>query len=112
MQKEKYITFFSKRKEIVLNTDTILYAVTENNAINIYTTGGETYKTRLTICELEDILGDAFIKIKRNSIVLAKAIESVTDSVNLKNGEMLKYPLRQKKRIIDELMQKVPCEIY
>lgn len=112
MQKEKYITFFSNRREIVLNTNTILYVVTENNAINIHTTGGETYKARLPLCELESILGDAFIKIKRNSIVLAEAIESVTDSVNLKSGDILKYPLRQRKRIIDELLQKVPCKNY
>lgn len=100
---EKYITFFSNRKKVILNTGTILYALTEHNKTTIHTTGGELYKTRLALGEMEKALGSDFIKIKRNCLVFGSAVESVGESVHLKNGDTLEYPARQKKRIIEEL---------
>ncbi len=106
MQKEKYITFYSKKKEVALDTESILYVTAENNKTNIHTTGGELYETRLTLWELEEALSETFIKIKRGILVSVAAVESVTDLVHLKNGEALHYTIRQKKRIIDELLHK------
>ncbi len=49
MQKEKYITFFSNKRENVLDTCYILYAVAENSKTEIHTTGGEMYETRMPL---------------------------------------------------------------
>lgn len=103
---ENFITFFSNRKEIVLSVGAIMYVVAQGNKVGIHTVGGEVYEARMTLCEIENILGEAFIKVKRNTIVAAEAIECVTDSVHLKNGEELPYPPRQKKHIIERLTEK------
>ncbi len=65
--------------------------------MKIYTAGGEIHETRMTMCELKKLLGNEFIKLKRNTIVRASAIETVADSVTLKNGDMLKFAARQNK---------------
>lgn len=104
MQKEKYISFFSHRKKIIIDIDAILYAIQDGCKMRIHTTGGEIYETRLKLCELENLLDEDFIKIKRNTLVRTSEIESVTDNVMLKTGDTLQFAARQKQRIIDEMM--------
>lgn len=106
MQSEKYISFFSHRKKIILDINAILYATCDGYRMKIHTTGGEIYETRLKMCELEKSLGDEFIKLKRNAFVKASAVETVADNVTLKNGDILEFAARQKQRIIDEVLEK------
>lgn len=106
MQNEKYITFYRDKKENMLDKSTIIYAVTgEKHKTKIYTTGGEVYEVRITLGELERALGGEFVKVRRSTLVRATEIVSLTESVNLKNGDSLKYTPRQKRRIIDEVFK-------
>ena len=43
----------------------------------------------MTLSELEEELGDGFIKVHRGCIVSAMAIHDITDNINLNNGESL-----------------------
>lgn len=104
MNNEKYLSFFSKRKKMVIDVGAILYAIQDGCRMKIHTAGGEAYETRLTLSELEQSIGGGFIKIKRNTLVRAAAIETVADDVTLKNGDTLKFAARQKQRIIDEVL--------
>ena len=63
-------------------------------------------KPRITLTELEGALGDNFIKVKRGCLVSALAIHSVTDKINLCNGESLDYVVRNKKEILAKLHAK------
>lgn len=105
MRNEKYISFFSHRKKIILNIDTVLYAICDGCKTKIHTVGGDMYETRMPMCELEKSLGDEFTKLKRNTLARTSAIETVADGVTLKNGDTLKFATRQKHRIIDEVLK-------
>ncbi len=106
MQEEKYITIISDRRKIVLNTGSILYVLMLRKKAEIHVSEGKVYKTRMTLDELEKILGDGFIKVHRGCIVSAMAIHDITDNINLSNGESLEYTMRKKKQIIDEFHSK------
>lgn len=103
MQNMGYLTFFSNRKEIVLGVSTILYCSTDNSYIEIHTIGGTTYKTRMKFAEIEEKLGENFIKIHRGCLVFAMAIHEITDKIYLNNGEALIYTQRKKREIIDKV---------
>ena len=105
MQEEKYITFISNKRKIVISIGTILYAVMEGNKAKIHICGGEVYETRMTLGKLEEKLGENFIKVSRGCLVSVAAIQDMTDTVRLSSGERLKYTQRQKRRIIDEVMK-------
>lgn len=102
----KYITIISNRKEIVLGISTILYVIMIGRNAEIHVYGGKIYETRMTFRELENNLGDGFIKVNRGCLVSAKAIHDITDNINLSNGESLVYTLRRKKEIIAQLRSK------
>lgn len=102
LKETKHITIISDKKEIVLNVSSILYVLMTKNNANIHVLGGAVYKTRMTFREIEEKLGDGFIKIHRGGIVSAMAIHDITDKINLSNGESLIYTLRKKKQIIDQ----------
>lgn len=106
MQKEKYITFTSNKRKIVLNIGSILYAAMEGNKARIHICGGEVYETRMTLGELEEKLGENFIKVSRGCLVSAAAIQDITDTVRLSSGERLKYTARKKNLIINEFNSK------
>ena len=91
MQKEKYITFTSNKRKIVLNIGSILYAAMEGNKARIHICGGEVYETRMTLGKLEEKLGENFIKVSRGCLVSVAAIQDITDTVRLSSGERLKY---------------------
>lgn len=103
MQETKHITIISNRKKIVLGVSTILYVLMIGKSAEIHVSGGKVYPTRMTLGELEDDLGDGFIKIHRGCVVSAMAIHDITDKINLSNGESLEYAVRKKKQIIDQL---------
>lgn len=106
MQKAKYITIISNKKKVVLNVSTILYVLMMGNNADIHVSGGTIYKTRMTFREIEEKLGDGFIKIHRGGIVSAMAIHDITDKINLSNGESLIYTLRKKNQIIEQFHTK------
>ena len=106
LQKAKYITIISNNKKVVLNVNTILYVLMMRNTADIHVSGGTVYKTRMTFREIEEKLGDGFIKIHRGGIVSAMAIHDITDKINLSNGESLIYTQRKKNQIIEQLHAK------
>ena len=98
------ITIVHNKREIVISSSSILYILMTGKVAEIHLAGGKVYETRTTLCELEEKLGGGFIKIHRGCIVSVMAIHSITDRINLNNGESLVYTLRKKKQIIDELI--------
>ena len=106
LQEAKYITIISNNKKVVLNVSTILYVLMMGNNADIHVSGGTVYKTRMTFREIEEKLGDGFIKIHRGGIVSAMAILDITDKINLSNGESLIYTQRMKNQIIEQLHAK------
>ena len=103
MQETKYITIISNRKKIVLSINTILYVLMTGKNAEIHVFGDKIYETRMTLGELEQKLGDGFIKVHRGCIVSAMAIHDITDNINLSNGESLEYTIRKKNEIIQQL---------
>ena len=106
LQKTKCITIISNNKKVVLNVSTILYVLMMRNTADIHVSGGTVYKTRMTFREIEEKLGDGFIKIHRGGIVSAMAIHDITDKINLSNGESLIYTQRMKNQIIEQFHAK------
>lgn len=108
MRETKYITIISNRRTVMLSIGTILYILMVGKIAEIHVSGGKTYKTRMTLSQLEKNLGEGFIKVHRGCIVSVMAIHDVTDSINLSNGESLVYTLRKRNEILDQLhsMQK------
>ena len=106
MQEIKNITIISKKRKVVLNISTILYVLMVGNNAEIHISGDKVYETRMTLGELEKILGEGFIKVHRGCIVSAMAIHDITDTINLSNGESLTYTVRKKSEIIAQFHKK------
>lgn len=106
MQDAGTITIISNKQEIVLNISQILYVQMKGNIAFLHISDGSVYPVRLTLMELEAALGGNFIKVKRGCLVSVLAIHSVTDQVNLSNGESLNYVVRNKKEILAKLHEK------
>lgn len=106
MQEAGTITIVSNRNEVVLNISQILYVRMKGNFAFIHLSGEQVYPTRITLAELEEALGGNFIKVKRGCLVSVPAIHSVTDKINLSNGESLDYAVRNKKEILTKLQAK------
>lgn len=102
MDESKYIKFISNRKQVVLNIDSILYVQISGKNAEIHAAKNKVYVTRMTLAELQDMLGYSFIKIHRGCIVSAMAIHDITDKIELINGEDLEYTKRKKKQIIEQ----------
>lgn len=106
LQKTKYITIISNKKEVVLNVSSILYILMKRNNAEIHVSGDKIYDTRITLTELSEKLGDGFIMIHRSALVSAKAIHNIGERVYLNNGETLDYAVRKKKEIIRNFREK------
>ena len=106
MQETNHITIISNRRKVVLGISTILYVLMVGKNAEIHVSGGKIYTTRMNLGELEEKLGDGFIKVHRGCLVSIMAIHDITDSVNLSNGESLIYTIRRKNEIIDQLHAK------
>ncbi len=102
LQEIKHITITINRKKAVLSINSILYIVMRGKIAEIHISGGEVYKAHMTLGELEEQLGEGFIKVHRGCLVSAMAIHDITDNINLSNGEKLEYTIRKKKKIIDQ----------
>lgn len=106
MENTGMITIISDKKEVQLSIQSILYVQMKGNFAFIHISEDEIYQTRITLTELEEILGSGFIKVKRGCLVSAKAIHNITDKINLCNGESLEYVLRKKPELLAELREK------
>ncbi len=103
MKNAKSITFFSDMREVTLNIRTILYIKVTRGIAYVHLASGEVLPTRTTIMDFEKMLDENFVKIKRGCLVSVYAVHSVTDTVNLNNGEALPYA----ERIRDDFTQKL-----
>lgn len=84
----------------MLSSDAILYISMNRNYAAIHISGGRVLEARVTMAQLEDMLGPGFVKIHRSTLVSVRAIHDVTDTVNLCNGEKLNYVKSKKEEII------------
>lgn len=107
MQKETTITIsLNKGGELNLDVSSIYYVHMEGNYAYIHVAGGKLYQTRMTLMELEKLLGDNFVKVKRGYLVSIMAVYNITDQLELCNGESLDYVVRRKKEIKAKFMEK------
>lgn len=90
----------------MLGVSTILYVIMAGKKAEIHVSGGKVYETRMNIGEIEEYLGDGFIKVHRGCIVSVMAIHDITDNINLSNGESLIYTKRKKNQIIERFHAK------
>ena len=102
MQETKHITIISNREKIVLGMNSILYVIVTGKKAQIHVSGDKVYETRMSLNQLENELGDDFIKVHRGCLVSAMAIHDITDSINLINGDSLQYTIRKKSKIIEK----------
>ena len=106
MQDTKHITIHSNRKEVTLAVSSILYVLMKGNNAEIHTFGHKVYKTRMTMNELENTLGDGFLKVHRSCLVSVMAVHDITDKINLSNGESLSFTIRKKQQILAQFREK------
>ena len=105
LQEAQHITILSNGTKTVLNVSTIVYVLMIERTAEIHVSGGKVYETRMKISELEQALGDGFIKVHRGCLVSAMAIHDITDHINLNSGESLIYTLRKKNQIIEHFQE-------
>ena len=82
----------SRHMDLVLNISTVLYVLMKKNDAGIHTFSGRHYKTRAALNELEQALGDSFLKVSRGCLVSVMAIHDVTDVIALINGDLIPIP--------------------
>ncbi len=99
----RHLTFISNKKKIVISVRSVLYCITTTPVVEVHTVGGMVYKTRMKFAEIENQLGESFIKIHRGCVVSPMAIHEITDKIYLNNGEALIYTQRKKNEIIKRL---------
>lgn len=102
MNESKYITIVSERKKTVLDISTILYVTIANKVAEIHVSNGNIFETRMPIAQIEEKLGEGFIKVNRGCIVSVIAIHEIADKIILNNGESLIYTIRKKKQIFEQ----------
>ena len=103
MPEERYITIVSERKTIALRVSTILYVLMNGKYANIHVLGDQVYRTTMTLGEIEEKIGDGFLRVHRGCLVAVMAFHNVTDTINLSNGESLGYTARKKGEIMKTL---------
>lgn len=106
MREKKYITIVTRRKKMELDTGSILYIIMKRDKAEIHVSGDRTYETWVSLSTLEKTLSDEFILICRGCLVSAMAIHEIAGKVHLINGDSLDYPIRKKKRLIEEVRSK------
>ena len=96
----------NKRKEIALDIHSILYVSMKGNNAFIHVSSGDVYQTRMRFSEFEKRLGANFIRLSRGCLASAMAIHSITDKVNLSNGETLDYVAIRKNEILEKIQER------
>ena len=106
MPELNHITIRSDNRDIALNISTVLYVMMKKNYAEIHTFSGKRYTTRMTLSDLEQHLGDTFLKVSRSCLVSVMAIHDITKVIELANGESLPYPVRNKSDVVAQLQAK------
>lgn len=106
LEETNSILIHSKRKDVVIDIDKILYIRMRRNDAEIHVSGGRVYVTRRTYADLKKELDDRFIEVKRGCIVSALVVHKVKKKLELINGEIIDYTVRKKKDIIEQLYEK------
>lgn len=101
MTSKGILTIQADKKTINIPFPSILYIMMDGNNAHIHVQGNKVYQTRMTLSEIESIIDDNFIKIKRGCIVSVIAIHDIGEKVYLINGESLDYAVRNKKELLD-----------
>ena len=104
--KQEYITIISKRVKKKIRTADILYIIKSEYLSLIHLLDGEVLQTIASIQELEEMLGDDCIEVKRGCIVSVSAITDIKDKISLCNGETIDYTRRKKKALRMEWQEK------
>lgn len=106
MYSEKYLTFYTNRKKVEIGTWKILYVLLANRTVEIHVSDGTVYKARISFKEVEEMLGERFLKIHRGCFVSVTAIHNINDYVYLSNGERLEFAQKKKKQLLETLHEK------
>ena len=106
MHTQKSITIVSNRRKRTLSVNHILYIHMRRKHADVHMDNGEVIETRTTYKEFCDMLGDAFIEVRRGNLVSVIAIHDVTDMVNLNNGMAVEYTINRKEEIENRLYQR------
>ena len=106
MHTQKSITIVSNRRKRTLSVNHILYIHMRRKHADVHMDNGEVIETRTTYKEFCDMLGDAFIEVRRGNLVSVIAIHDVTDMVNLSNGMAVEYTISRKEVIENRLYQR------
>ena len=104
--KQEHITIISKRVKKKIRRADILYIIKSEYLSLIHLLDGEVLRTIMSIQELEEMLGDDCIEVKRGCIVAVSAITDIKDKIYLCNGEAIDYTRRKKKVIRLEWQEK------
>ena len=95
------ITFQPRRREskslITVAVDALCYIIMHRNYAEVHLQNGKVFTSRITMEELEQTLGEDFLKVHRSCLVSIRSIYSIEDKIILNNGEQLDYVVRQKK---------------
>ena len=86
-----------------MSVDQIIHIHMRRKYADVYMNDGRILETRATYRELAGLLGEQFIEIRRGSLVSAMAVHSVTDRINLNNGDRLEYTLSRRREIEEKL---------
>ena len=78
MPEERYITIVSERKTIALRVSTILYVLMNGKYANIHVLGDQVYRTTMTLGEIEEKIGDGFLRVHRGCLVITSRIPSIS----------------------------------
>lgn len=105
MKNKGFLNISIDKKSINIPFVSILYVQMEGNNAFIHTQN-QIYQTRMTLTEIEPILGDDFLKVKRGCLVSVIAIHEIDDKINLINGESLEYATRHRKEILKSYHEK------
>ena len=89
-----------------LDPAVVLYITMKRNYAEFHLAGGKTREVRVTMGQLEEQLGPDFVKIHRSTLVSVRAIHDVTDTVNLSNGETLRYVSNKKAWLRSEIQER------
>lgn len=94
------LTIVTGKKTVHIPLHTILYIIMEGNNALVHIQTGQVYQLRITLAEIEPLLDENFIKVKRGCMVSVLAIHNITDKVNLVNGKTLGYASRHRTELI------------
>lgn len=106
MRESKKITIMSRRKNVVIDINSIVYILMKKKDAEIHVSGGAVYVTRASLLQLSKELDDSFLEVRRGCVVSAKAIYNIGKKIDLINGESLRFTVRKKKELIKLLHEK------